>query len=255
MLTFLRAIAASVWLLIFASMAAAQPGAAYVARDKVDAALAKGGTLVDRPQVRVAGVHRDRPGALETQKGTTILYVTDGEGVFAAGAQSQPLVKGDLLVIPAGTAQAFTRVSHTISCLMIIVPVIATEAKGELVFVARETVAATMKKAAPLADGPNLRVSGGYRPFAAADASPVSELHDHEADLFYIVSGRATQMLGGEIVDGKQTGPGQIRGSKTAGGQTYQIGDGDVMWVPAGMPHWFPQISAPMSYLLVKVFY
>ena len=93
--------------------------------DKVDAALAKGGALVDAPQVRVAGAHRDKPGALETQKGTTIIYVTDGEGVLAAAGQSQRLTKGDVLVVPAGTTQSFTSVSSSISYLLVIVPVIA----------------------------------------------------------------------------------------------------------------------------------
>jgi mannose-6-phosphate isomerase-like protein (cupin superfamily) len=98
-------------------------------------------------------------------------------------------------------------------------------------------------------------VSGGYRPSARRDASPVSELHANEADLFYVVEGDATQVLGGTVVEGKETGPGQIRGSKVDGGQTYQLGKGDVMWVPAGMPHWFPEIREPLGYLLVKVFY
>ena len=112
-----------------------------------------------------------------------------------------------------------------------------------------------MKKAGPLADGPNLRVSGGYRPANRADASPVAEVHANEADLFYVIEGRATQVLGGSVIGGKQTAPGQIRGAKTEGGQTYQLGKGDVMWVPAGMPHWFPEIPEALSYLLVKVFY
>ena len=81
------------------------------------------------------------------------------------------------------------------------------------------------------------------------------EIHANEADLFYVVEGRSTQVLGGEVVGGKETGPGQIRGSKIDGGQTYQLGKGDVMWVPAGMPHWFPEMPEALSYLLVKVFY
>lgn len=242
-------------LLVFAATAMAQSPALYVPRDKVDVALAKGGALVGTAQVQIAGGHRDKPGALQIQNGTTIIYVTDGEGMFAAGARSQRLTTGDLLVIPAGTAQSFTSVSPSISYLQVIVPVTATDAKAEIVYADHDKVAATMKKAGPLADGPNLRVSGGYRPHAKADASPVSELHDHEADLFFVISGRATQVLGGNVVDGKQTGPGQIRGSKTEGGQTFQLSKGDVMWVPAGMPHWFPEIPEPLSYLLVKVFY
>jgi mannose-6-phosphate isomerase-like protein (cupin superfamily) len=99
-------------------------------------------------------------------------------------------------------------------------------------------------------------VSGGYRtgPYAPAAYRPAVEIHTNEADLFYVIEGSATQVLGGTVVDGKQTGPGQIRGSKIDGGQTYQLGKGDVMWVPAGMPHWFPEIPQPLSYLLVKVF-
>ena len=254
-MTLLQSIAASIILFGFGASAMAQPGAVYVDRTKVDAALAKGGAIFDVPQARVAGGHRVKPGALDTQKGTTIIYVTEGEGMFAAGARTQRLTKGDVLVVPAGTTQAFTSVTPSISYLEIVVPVIAKDAKAEIVFADHDKVAATMRKAAPLADGPNLRVSGGFRPFASIDKSPVAEVHDNEADLFYVVDGRATQMLGGRVIDGKPTGPGQIRGPKTDGGQTHTLGKGDVMWVPAGMPHWFPEIPEPLSYLLVKVFY
>jgi len=137
------------------------------------------------------------------------------------------------------------------------VPVLAADAKAEVVYAGREKVAATLKKAGPLADAPNLRVSGGYRtgPYAPEDYRPAVEVHTNEADLFYVIDGTATQILGGTVVGGKDTGPGQIRGSKIDGGQTYHLSKGDVMWVPAGVPHWFPEIPQPLSYLLVKVFY
>jgi mannose-6-phosphate isomerase-like protein (cupin superfamily) len=246
---------ASLFVLAFAGTSAAQSGAVYVNHDKVNAALAKGGQLVAAPQVRIAGAHRDKPGALDTRKDTSILYISDGEGTFAAGTQSQRLAKGDVLVVPAGTTQSFSSVSPSISYLLITVPVIAKDAKAEVVYVDRNKVAATLKKAGPLADAPNLRVSGGYRPAARADASPVAEVHANEADLFYVIEGSATQVLGGTVIDGKQTGTGQIRGPRTEGGQTYHLGKGDIMWVPARTPHWFPEIAEPLSYLLVKVFY
>jgi len=242
-------------LLAFATTASAQPGVVYVHHNTVNAALAKGGLLVERPQVRIVGVHREKPGALDTQQGTTILYITAGEGTFVAGVRTQPLSKGDVLVVPAGTSQSFTNIARSISYLQINVPVLAKDAKADLVYVDHDKVAATMKKAGPLADGPNLRVSGGFRPFASIDASPVAEIHANEADLFFVVDGRATQVLGGRVVDGKDTGPGQVRGPKTEGGQTYQLGTGDIMWVPAGTPHWFPEIPAALGYLLVKIFY
>jgi quercetin dioxygenase-like cupin family protein len=254
---FLHAVTTSFPLFGAAATAAAQPGAVYVNRGKVDAALAKGGAIFDAPQARAAGVHRDKPGALETQKGTSIIFVTDGEGMFAAGARTQRLTKGDVLVVPAGTTQAFTSVAPSISYLSIVVPVLDAAAKAEVVYADHEKVAATMKKAGPLADGPNLRVSGGFRngPYVPADNRPTVEIHANEADFFYVVEGRSTQVLGGDVVGGKETGPGQIRGSKIDGGQTYPLGKGDVMWVPAGMPHWFPEMPEALSYLLVKVFY
>ncbi len=254
---FLHKTATILFLLKFAAVVAAQSDAVYVNRDKVTAALAKGGELVDRPQVRVAGGHRDKPGALDTQKATTILFVTDGGGVFVTGTQSQTLAKGDLIVIPAGTTQSFKSVSPSISYYLVSVPVLAKDAKAEIVHVGHDKVAPTLKKAAPLADGPNLRVSGGFRngPYVPADNRPPVEVHTNEGDLFYVIEGRSTQVLGGTVIGGKETAPGQIRGSSIEGGQRYQLGKGDVMWVPAGMPHWFPEIPEALGYLLVKVFY
>jgi quercetin dioxygenase-like cupin family protein len=243
--------------LALAATAAAQPGVAYVPREKVDAALAKGGVMFERPQLRVAGGHRDKPGALETQKGTTILYVTGGEGMFTAGAKSQRLSKGDVIVVPAGTSQSFTSVSPWISYYQVVVPVLAKDAKAEVVYVDHDKVAPTLKKAAPIADGPNLRVSGGFRngPYVPADNRPVVEIHANEGDLFYVIEGRSTQVLGGKVIGAKNTGPGQVRGASIEAGQSYPLAKGDVMWVPAGMPHWFQEMPEALSYLLVKVFY
>lgn len=272
-----QSVVASLFLLGFAAATAAQSDGVYVNHEKVNAALAKGGVLVSTPQVRVAGGHRDKPGALETQKATTILYVTDGEGVFAAGARTQRLTKGDLLVVPAGMPQAFTSVSPSISYYVVTVPTTirsgssrtppgipglsrtppSTPAKAEVVYVGHDQVAAAIKKPATLADGPNLRVSGGYRtgPYAPANYRPAVEVHTNEADLFYVIEGSAKQVLGGSVIGGKETGPGQIRGSTIEGGTPYRLGKGDVMWVPASVPHWFPEIPEPLSYLLVKLFY
>jgi quercetin dioxygenase-like cupin family protein len=253
-----RSIVASLVALLAGSiLVSAQSKSVYVSHDKVNAALARGGTLVTDPKVRVAGAHLTKPGPLETQKDTAIIYVTDGGGVFSAGSHSQNLTKGDVIVVPAGTPQSFTSVSPSISYYLVTVPVLAAGAKAEVVYAGREKVAATLKKAGPLADAPNLRVSGGYRtgPYAPEDYRPDVEVHTKEADLYYVINGSATQVLGGTVVGGKDTGPGQIRGSKIDGGETYHLTKGDVMWVPAGVPHWFPEIPQPLSYLLVKVFY
>jgi hypothetical protein len=58
--------------------AAAQSTGVHVNHEKVDAALVKGGAIIDGPQVNIAGGRRDKPGALATQNGTSILLTLVG---------------------------------------------------------------------------------------------------------------------------------------------------------------------------------
>ena len=77
--------------------AAAQSGAVYVNHEKVTAALAKGAVLLTAPNVTVAGARRDKAGPIETEKGTTILYVTDGQATLVADGQTKSIAQGDVV--------------------------------------------------------------------------------------------------------------------------------------------------------------
>jgi quercetin dioxygenase-like cupin family protein len=79
------------------------------------------------------------------------------------------------------------------------------------------------------------------------------EIHDRETDIFYVTDGEATFVTGGTIVGGKQTAPGQTRGTDLHGGQTVRLKKGDVITIPAGVAHWFKDVSPSISYLTVKV--
>jgi len=80
------------------------------------------------------------------------------------------------------------------------------------------------------------------------------EVHARETDIFYVTDGEATLVIGGTVVGGKTTGPGQIRGKDIQGGQTQRLKKGDVVTIPAGTPHWFKALATPsISYLTVKV--
>ena len=79
------------------------------------------------------------------------------------------------------------------------------------------------------------------------------EIHDHETDIFYVTDGDATFVTGGTIVGAKQTAPGQTRGTDLHGGQTVRLKKGDVITIPAGVPHWFKDVSPSISYLTIKV--
>jgi mannose-6-phosphate isomerase-like protein (cupin superfamily) len=109
-------------------------------------------------------------------------------------------------------------------------------------------VAAALAKGGTLVTRPDLLVSGSHR-----EAAGQVEVHDKETDVLYIVDGEATLVIGGKMVDGKVTRPGQWLGKDITGGQTSRIAKGDVFVIPAGIPHWFKEVPKSISYFVVKV--
>lgn len=76
-----------------------------------------------------------------------------------------------------------------------------------------------------------------YTMLAFREKSGGGELHRNFADMFVIIDGRATVVTGGSIVDEKSIGPGEIRGKSVEGGTRQEVKAGDVIHIPAGMPH------------------
>jgi mannose-6-phosphate isomerase-like protein (cupin superfamily) len=111
-------------------------------------------------------------------------------------------------------------------------------------------VQASLEKGSPLIDhsGRNYAVITGKR-----DKAGTAELHEKDTDVFYIVDGTATYVTGGKMIDGKSTAPGEVRGSGIEGGDTRQLSKGDVLIIPAGVPHWFKEVQGPFHYFVVKV--
>jgi uncharacterized protein GlcG (DUF336 family)/mannose-6-phosphate isomerase-like protein (cupin superfamily) len=84
------------------------------------------------------------------------------------------------------------------------------------------------------------------------DGPGQAELHAVDTDIFYVLEGRATVIVGGELVDGKATAPNEIRGTEIRNGEAREIGPGDVLTIPRGVPHWFRSVKAPFRYYVVK---
>ena len=79
----------------------------------------------------------------------------------------------------------------------------------------------------------------GNRTFMVAhrEGSGLAEWHEKQADIIMISSGGITMVYGGTIVDGKTTAPGEMRGSSIRGGTEVKLGAGDVLHIPAKVPH------------------
>ncbi len=107
--------------------------------------------------------------------------------------------------------------------------------------------------AAAFARGVPLLEADGYKVHASRRDGPgVAEVHDWETDVVYVLDGGATLVTGGSVVDPKVTEAGQIRGPAIQGGQSRRIAKGDVIVIPAGVPHWFKEVQGPLTYFVVK---
>ena len=96
----------------------------------------------------------------------------------------------------------------------------------------------------------------GNRRFMVAhrEGPGLAEWHEKEADVMYISAGAVTMIYGGTIVDEKTTAAGEKRGPSIKGGTEAKLGPGDVLHIPAKVPH--QMILAPgtqVTYFVTKV--
>lgn len=64
-------------------------------------------------------------------------------------------------------------------------------------------------------------------------------VHPDEAEYALVLEGAGTLVSGGTMADAKETRKGLVEGSRIDGGVTRRLEPGDVILVPAGVPHWF----------------
>jgi mannose-6-phosphate isomerase-like protein (cupin superfamily) len=97
---------------------------------------------------------------------------------------------------------------------------------------------------------------------AAPAPNSVAE-HDQVSEVYHIVSGSGTLVLGPDIANRQRrpstlqtvrefNGPGN-NGSEIRNGVTYQLKAGDVVVIPAGTGHWFTKIDHHIDYLMVRI--
>ncbi|HEX5049620.1 MAG TPA: cupin domain-containing protein [Gammaproteobacteria bacterium] len=115
---------------------------------------------------------------------------------------------------------------------------------SKVTFLAHEQVA----KGGNLVTAPNLSILMAHR-----SEPGMVEVHDKETDTIYVLDGSATIVTGGTMVGGSVTAPGQQRGTEIRGGQAQKLAKGDVMVIPAGVPHWFKEVTGSIDYYVVKV--
>jgi mannose-6-phosphate isomerase-like protein (cupin superfamily) len=88
---------------------------------------------------------------------------------------------------------------------------------------------------------------------ASRTESGNAEIHKKYSDVFYIVQGTTTIVTGGKVIDEKSMDSDEPRGTAIEGGETRQLAAGDVIVIPAGVPHWMKEVKGSLLYFVVKI--
>lgn len=100
-------------------------------------------------------------------------------------------------------------------------------------------------------EGMQLRVAVQHEK-GKADAA--AELHDASDDVYYVIDGKATLILGGQLDTPREVQPGEWRSPHIINGQTIEIAKGDLIVVPRGTPHQRSTEGKDFTMILIKVF-
>lgn len=123
-------------------------------------------------------------------------------------------------------------------------------ANEEALYIDSNQVAAAFAKGDVLVDGQgrNYMVHASRR-----DAPGLAEVHTRDTDIFHVLTGSATLITGGRLIEPGPSGDHEIRGRAIDGGEVRTLSPGDVVVVPKGTPHWFREVHSPLAYYVVKV--
>jgi mannose-6-phosphate isomerase-like protein (cupin superfamily) len=100
-----------------------------------------------------------------------------------------------------------------------------------------------------LADYGNHSVMVAHR-----EGSGEAELHEDFNDISVVQSGSGMLVVGGRIVNGRTTGPGEIRGPSIEGGEKRQLAPGDIVHVPPRTPHQvLLEPGQKLTYVVIKI--
>jgi uncharacterized protein GlcG (DUF336 family) len=213
-----------------------RPDAAQVASVAVTTDKARTAAIYRRPSKdfedqaahgRPSALHL--AGAVPLQGGMPILH--DGHVIGAVGVSGASSADEDqeLAVLGAQTATA-------------------SDGPAEAGFFSSAQVAAKFETGGLLLDTPDYKLDAGRR----TEPGEV-EFHERVVDIMQVVQGGATVVTGGQMVDQRPVGPGEVRARAVEGGTSHELTNGDVLVVPAGVPHQFVAVSDPFLYFVVKV--
>lgn len=143
-------------------------------------------------------------------------------------------------------------------CAAATLPICAAPNKSSVTFVPAKAVLSELARASGQDGGIALKTylsAPGYSATVVRRTRAGSaEVHRNVSDVWYVIDGGGTLVTDGALVGARETEPGELRGQKVSGGTARRIARGDLIGIPAGIPHWVSAIDGPqLVYLVVKV--
>jgi glc operon protein GlcG len=214
-----------------------RPDAAQVASVGVALDKARTAAIYRRPSKDFEEqASNGRPSALHLARAVPLQgglpIVVDGRVVGAIGVSGASSADEDSELAGIGAAAATA----------------VADGAEEPVFLSRADLDARFAQGGLIGGSGRWKLDAGRRT-APGDA----EQHDRVTDVMHVVEGTATVVTGGSLVEPRTVAAGEHRAGTIDGGTARELAPGDVIAIPAGVPHQFVAVSDPFLYLVVKV--
>jgi mannose-6-phosphate isomerase-like protein (cupin superfamily) len=232
--------------------------------------------VTEGPNYHVLLVRRTAPGPAEVDRDwSEIWYVIRGTGVLStggslagrafAGGDAHRIAKGDVITIPAGVPQRVRSIDGNGVDYMLVKFQAARDTDP-----ARNNTriwfysAAQIDSAAHNAPGSRL-TPGNYGVSLDSNAGYDNGINRRTApgtahadkgwsEVWYVIVGSGVQVTGGTLVNPRPGHAGELRSSEISGGEERRIAPGDMIIVPAGVPHWVRSIDGKeITYFSPKI--
>lgn len=141
-------------------------------------------------------------------------------------------------------------------CIVAVAAPISADAEEQVTFVSAKKIEADIRGAPEKGPGVSwvdYAATPKYLTGVIRRTDPgKAEVHQGMTDVWYIIAGSGTLITGGDLVEPVETDPGELRGEAISGGDTRVVAKGDIITIPAGVPHWVSKIDREIVYLIVK---
>jgi len=149
------------------------------------------------------------------------------------------------------------RIIAVVVVAVLVLPHALAQDPSQVVFVPAERVHSDLRKAPARLPGlfyVELFQTSEYSAVVVRRTAPAqAEVHKRMTDIWYVMEGEGTLVTGGALAGVTEPAPGELRGHSVTGGKEQRVARGDILRIPAGVPHWVRSIKGKeIVYLVVK---